>query len=72
LTGIETWIVDSLRDGGEHPTHANVETTLSWIDRVGTKQAYLTHMNFQTDYDTLRRRLPEGVEPSYDGLVLEV
>jgi len=32
----------------------------------------LTHMNFQSDYETLRQRLPEGVQPSYDGLVLEV
>ena len=72
LEGVETWIVDSLRDGGEHPTHANVDTTLSWISRVGPKRAYLTHMNFQADYETLLKRLPEGVEPSYDSLVLEV
>jgi hypothetical protein len=29
-------------------------------------------MNFQADYETLLKRLPEGVEPSYDSLVLEV
>ncbi len=72
LDGIKTWIVDSLRDGGEHPTHANLETTLTWISRVGASKAYLTHMNFQTDYETLRNRLPHGVEPAYDGLVLEL
>ena len=72
LKGVEIWIVDSLRDGGEHPTHANVDTALSWVDRVGTKRAFLTHMNFQSDYETLRQRLPDGVEPSYDGLVLEM
>ncbi|MBK18909.1 MAG: MBL fold metallo-hydrolase [Rhodospirillaceae bacterium] len=72
LRGIDTWIVDSLRDGGEHPTHANVDTTLAWVAQVGAKQAFLTHMNFQSDYDTLKRRLPDGVEPAYDGLILEV
>ncbi|NKB21915.1 MAG: MBL fold metallo-hydrolase [Alphaproteobacteria bacterium] len=72
LVGIKTWIVDSLRDGGEHPTHANVDTTLSWIARVGANNAFLTHMNFQTDYKTLRKRLPTGVEPAYDGLVLDL
>ena len=71
LGGTKTWIVDSLRDGGEHPTHANVETTLSWISRVGPSKAYLTHMNFQADYETLLKRLPAGVEPAYDGLVIE-
>ena len=72
LRGIKTWIVDSLRDGAEHPTHANVTTTLSWIKEVGPHQAFLTHMNFETDYETLKNRLPKGVYPAFDGMVLEV
>lgn len=72
LEGVECWIVDSLRDGTAHPTHANLEATLRWIERVGPRRAVLTHMNHQADYETLRKRLPPGVEPGYDGLVLEV
>ncbi len=36
------------------------------------KRAILTHMHIDLDYATLRRELPQGVEPAYDGMVLEV
>jgi phosphoribosyl 1,2-cyclic phosphate phosphodiesterase len=29
-------------------------------------------MHIDLDYETLRRRLPEGVEPAYDGMRFEV
>jgi hypothetical protein len=29
-------------------------------------------MNFELDYQTLRSELPDGVEPAYDGMVIEV
>jgi hypothetical protein len=29
-------------------------------------------MNFQTDYDEMARACPDGVEPGYDGMVIEV
>ena len=72
LAGVDTWMVDCLRDGNEHPTHANLKKTLSWIDRVQPRRAILTHMNFQADYETLMAATPDGVEPAYDGMVLDV
>lgn len=71
LEGIEVWIVDCLRDR-PHPTHAHLEQTLAWIDEVRPKRAILTHMNHELDYFDLQARLPAGVEPAYDGLVLEL
>jgi hypothetical protein len=29
-------------------------------------------MNHEFEYWDLRKRLPEGVEPAYDGMVLEI
>jgi phosphoribosyl 1,2-cyclic phosphate phosphodiesterase len=29
-------------------------------------------MDVQLDYETLRRELPAGVEPAYDGMVIEL
>jgi phosphoribosyl 1,2-cyclic phosphate phosphodiesterase len=72
LKGVDTWIVDCLRDGTPHPTHAHLDKTLQWIDTVGPRRAILTHLNFQADYETLKARCPEGVEPAYDGMILEV
>ena len=36
------------------------------------KRAVLTHMNFELDYQTLRNELPAGIEPAYDGMVIDV
>jgi phosphoribosyl 1,2-cyclic phosphate phosphodiesterase len=70
LEGIETWIVDCYRRT-QHPTHTHLAQTLEWIARVKPGRAILTHMDVQLDYETLRRELPAGVEPGYDGLVIE-
>ncbi len=72
LSGIDTWIVDCLRDGGPHPTHAHLEKTLAWIDRLQVRHAVLTHMSFEADYDALAASCPEGVEPAFDGMVLDI
>ena len=71
LEGIDTWIVDALGDF-PHPTHSHVEQTLEWIERVQPRRAILTHLSHRTDYETLRARLPDGVEPGYDGMVLTI
>ena len=71
LEGVKLWIVDCLRDE-PHPTHSHTEQTLEWIARVKPERAVLTHMNERLDYDELLSRCPPGVEPGYDGLVIEV
>jgi len=71
LEGVELWIVDCLRYE-PHPTHAHFERTMEWIARVKPKRAVLTHMNQALDYEELRGRCPAGVEPGYDGLIIEL
>jgi phosphoribosyl 1,2-cyclic phosphate phosphodiesterase len=72
LEGIDTWIVDCVRIEPPHPVHAHLALTLSWIERVRPRRAYLTHMNHTMDYRTLLGILPPGVAPAHDGLVLDV
>jgi len=69
LQGVDIWIVDALRYA-PHPTHANVATALEWIARVKPRHAVLTNLHIDLDYETLRRELPPGVEPAYDGMVV--
>lgn len=69
LEGVDIWIVDALRYT-PHPTHANVATALEWIARVKPRHAVLTNLHIDLDYETLRRELPQSVEPAYDGMVL--
>jgi len=71
LAGIELWIVDCLRYE-PHPTHSHLAKTLSWIERVKPGRAVLTHMDRPLDYRELAARLPQGVEPGRDGLVIEL
>jgi len=70
LEGLDVWIVDALRYR-PHPTHAHLELTLSWIERLRPRRAILTNLHIDLDYETLRRELPEGVEPACDGLRFE-
>ena len=71
LRGVKVWIVDCLRNE-PHPTHAHFDRTMEWIKQVKPDQAVLTHMNFQTDYETIQSQCPKGVEPGYDGMVLSL
>jgi phosphoribosyl 1,2-cyclic phosphate phosphodiesterase len=71
LAGVDTWIVDCFRKT-PHRTHAHLPRTLEWIARVKPRRAVLTHMGTGMDYRTLCEELPAGVEPAYDGMVLEV
>jgi phosphoribosyl 1,2-cyclic phosphate phosphodiesterase len=71
LAGIDVWVVDCMRRE-PHVTHAHLAKTLDWIARVKPRRAILTHMEESMDYDTLCRELPAGVEPGYDGMVLDV
>jgi len=71
LAGVDLWIVDCLREA-PHPTHSHLAQTLEWIARVRPKRAILTHMDESTDYEALREKCPPGVEPAYDGMVIEV
>ena len=70
LAGVDTWIVDALQMT-PHKTHAHLDLTLEWIKRVKPRRVILTNLHVHMDYQTLRRTLPAGVEPGYDGMVLD-
>jgi phosphoribosyl 1,2-cyclic phosphate phosphodiesterase len=69
LENLELWIIDGLRYAG-HPSHFSVADALSWIDRFKPKQAVITNMHSDLDYEVLRDKLPANVGPAYDGMRL--
>ncbi len=71
LEDLDVWIVDALRYI-HHPSHFSVEQALEWIERIKPRRAILTHLHMDLDYETLRGELPDGVEPAYDGMVIEL
>ncbi len=70
LAGIDAWIIGTLTDR-PHPTHCHVGKALEWIARVRPRRAALTHLGLDLDHATLAARLPAGVEPAFDGMVIE-
>lgn len=69
LEGVTTWVVGCLTDT-PHMTHAHVGKVIDWHNRVQPNRTILTHMGPGLDYGTLRRTLPEGLEPGFDGMTL--
>lgn len=67
LFGLEVLVIGALRYR-THSTHFRLGEALELIARLSPDRAFLTHMNHEFDDAILRRELPEGVEPAYDGL----
>lgn len=70
LQALDVWIIDALRPM-PHPSHFNVRQALEWIERLRPRRAILTHLTAELDYETLRRELPDNVEPAFDGMAFE-
>jgi phosphoribosyl 1,2-cyclic phosphate phosphodiesterase len=71
LAGVDTWVVGCFQRGPAHKTHAHLDLVLDWARRVGARRTVLTHMGTDMDWAWLRAHLPAGVEPGYDGMVLD-
>ena len=71
LANLDLWLVDALRYR-PHPSHFTVEEAKEWIARMKPHRALLTHLHSDLDYATLADELPRGVEPAYDGMVIEL
>jgi phosphoribosyl 1,2-cyclic phosphate phosphodiesterase len=67
LRGLDVLIVDGLRRA-EHPNHFNLAESLAFVEEVGPRLAYLTHLSHDYDHDVTNRELPANVELAYDGL----
>jgi phosphoribosyl 1,2-cyclic phosphate phosphodiesterase len=71
LQGLDLWILNTLRYT-PHPSHLTLTEALDWIERIGPRQAVLTHLHIDLDYDELAAMLPSKVVPAFDGMVMEL
>ncbi len=67
ISGVEVLVVDALRTA-DHPTHFTLEEALAAISQAEAREAWLTHLTHEFDYETLDGQLPEGVRVAWDGL----
>jgi phosphoribosyl 1,2-cyclic phosphate phosphodiesterase len=72
LQGVKVLVLNALWYGDPHPTHFNVEEAVAAARGIGADVTYLTHLTHRLDHHTLEQRLPPGIRPAYDGLVVEI
>lgn len=71
LEGVEVLVLNALWFGNPHPTHLNVEEAIETARAIGAARTYLTHLTHRVGHQELLDALPAGIEPAYDGLVVE-
>ncbi len=67
LENLDVLILDALRLT-PHPSHANVEQALKFIERIQPRQAYFTHMSHEILHAEVEPTMPANVRLTYDGL----
>ena len=55
-----------------HPSHFNLDTSLSIIKKFKPKKAILTNLSPVLDYKILKKLLPKNVIPAHDGLTIKL
>lgn len=70
MRGLDILIIDALQYR-EHPSHLSLAQSLTVIDLLAPRHAYLTHMHTPLDHDAVDNETPAHVKPCHDGLVLE-
>ncbi len=69
LGGLDLMILDALRDR-PHISHLTLEDSIAWLQRIGARRSYITHLCHDLDHETAARRLPAGIHAPWDGLTL--
>lgn len=55
-----------------HPTHLSFDEAIETARAIGAERTILTHLTHETGHRELQAQLPDGVEPGYDGLTVEI
>ena len=69
--GVETFVINAIRFT-RHISHFTLDQALEVAAKVGAKQTFLTHLSHQLPrHEELKKILPPGVEPAFDGLRID-
>lgn len=71
LRDLDLLVIDALRDR-PHPTHFTVAQAVEAAQKIGARRTLLTHLCHEVGHSALLARLPETIEPAYDGLAVDV
>ena len=71
LRGVRVLVINALFED-PHPTHLSIPEAIEVAEAIGAEQTFLTHLTHKYSHRDLSERLPDGVEPAYDGLTLTI
>ena len=71
LTGLSVLVLNALLPR-PHPLHLSVPEAVAAAQQIGARQTFLTHLTHDAPHAELAARLPAGIAPAYDGLVIDV
>ena len=71
LTGLEVLVLNALLPR-PHPLHLSIPEAIAAAQAIGARRTLFTHLTHETPHAELEASLPPGIEPAYDGLVVEM
>ncbi len=71
LAGLDVLVLNALFHR-PHPTHLSIPEAVQTAQAIGARRTFLTHLTHETSHAALLAELPRGIEPAYDGLVIEI
>ena len=69
LRGLKVLVLNALLEQ-PHPTHLSIDEAVATAQAVGAERTLFTHLTHGNSHAALARRLPQGIEPAYDGLTI--
>lgn len=72
LTDLDVLVINALRHRPHH-SHFNFEEALQIIEKLQPGKAFLTHISHMAGkHEKLLKEFPEGIQPAYDGLSIQL
>ncbi len=71
LAGLEVLVLNALLPR-PHPLHLSIPEAVAAARAIGARRTLLTHLTHETPHAELAASLPAGIEPAYDGLVVDL
>jgi len=71
LAGLEVLVLNALLSR-PHPLHLSIPEAVATAQQIGARRTFFTHLTHETTHAALAARLPPGIAPAYDGLVIDV
>jgi phosphoribosyl 1,2-cyclic phosphate phosphodiesterase len=71
LAGLDVLVLNALLSR-PHPLHLSVPEAVAAAQRVGARRTFFTHLTHENAHAALVAKLPPGIAPAYDGLVIDL